>query len=58
MEETEQGLLLRKKNDGKMSWEATFKAMAAEQEDWSDFDVAVLDCNDHCSCNMLANACF
>ncbi len=43
LEETEQGLLLRKKNDEKISWEETYKAMAAEEEDWSDFDVALLD---------------
>ena len=43
LEETEQGLLLRKKNDQKISWEETYKAMAAEQEDWSDFDIALLD---------------
>jgi antitoxin MazE len=41
--ETEQGLLLKKKNDQKISWEETYRAMAAEQEDWSDFDIALLD---------------
>ncbi len=43
LKETEQGLLLMKKNDEKFSWEETYKAMAAEQEDWSDLDVALLD---------------
>ena len=43
LEETEQGLLLRKKNDQKISWEETYKAMAAEQEDWRDLDIALLD---------------
>lgn len=43
LEETEQGLLLRKKNDDKSSWEETYQAMAVEQEDWSDFDVTLLD---------------
>ena len=43
LKETEQGLLLMKKNDEKFSWEETYKAMATEQEDWSDLDVAMLD---------------
>ena len=43
LEETEHGLLLRKKNDRKISWEETYRAMAAEGEDWSDFDAALLD---------------
>ena len=43
LKETEQGLLLMKKNNEKISWEETYKAMAAEQEDWGDFDVTLLD---------------
>ena len=43
LEETESGLLLKKKNDSKISWEETYKAMATEQEDWSDFDITLLD---------------
>lgn len=43
LEETDQGLLLRKKNDDKLSWEATYKAMAAEKENWDEFDAALLD---------------
>lgn len=43
LEETEQGLLLRKKDDNKLSWEETYKAMADEKEDWNDFDVTLLD---------------
>ncbi|MBW2012119.1 MAG: AbrB/MazE/SpoVT family DNA-binding domain-containing protein [Deltaproteobacteria bacterium] len=43
LEETEQGLLLRKKEDGKLSWEDTYKAMADEKEDWTDFDTTLLD---------------
>jgi antitoxin MazE len=43
LEETESGLLLKKKNDDKISWEETYRAMAAEQEDWSDFDMTLLD---------------
>ena len=43
LEETEQGLLLRKKNDNKLSWKQTYKAMADEPEDWSDLDEIVMD---------------
>ena len=43
LEETDNGLLLRKKDDDKLSWEDTYKAMAAEKEDWEDFDEALAD---------------
>ena len=43
LEETERGLLLRKKEDNKLSWEDTYKAMAIENEDWDDFDSTLLD---------------
>jgi len=43
LEETERGILLRKKQEGKLSWEDTFKAMAGEGEDWTDLDAALLD---------------
>jgi len=43
LEETDRGLLLRKKDDNKLSWEDTYKAMANEKEDWDDFDTALLD---------------
>ena len=43
LEETDRGLLLRNKSDGKISWEDTYKAMAVEQEDWRDFDITLLD---------------
>ena len=42
LEETEQGLLLRKSTDAKLSWEDTYQAMALENENWTDFDVALL----------------
>ncbi len=29
--------------DNKLSWEDTFREMAKEKEDWSDFDVTVND---------------
>ncbi len=43
LEETDRGLLLRKKEDSKLSWEDTYKAMAHEEEDWNDFDTTLLD---------------
>jgi antitoxin MazE len=43
LEETDNGLLLRKKDDDKLSWEDTYKAMAVENEDWEDFDEALAD---------------
>jgi antitoxin MazE len=43
LEETERGLLLRRKEDQKLSWEDTFKAMAVEKEDWDDFEATLLD---------------
>ena len=43
LEETDQGLLLRNKQEDKLSWEDTFKAMAKEGEDWTDLDATLLD---------------
>jgi antitoxin MazE len=43
LEETDKGLLLRKKDDKKLSWADTYKAMADEKENWDDFDVTLLD---------------
>ena len=43
LEETDRGLLLRKRGDNKLSWEDTFKAMANERGDWEDFDVTLPD---------------
>jgi antitoxin MazE len=34
---------LRNKQEDKLSWEDTFKAMAEEEEDWTDLDTALLD---------------
>ena len=42
-EETEEGLLLRRDASGKLSWKATYRAMAAAEEDWSDLEVAAAD---------------
>jgi len=43
LEETESGLLIRNKEDGKLSWQDTYKAMANEKEDWNDFGTTLLD---------------
>jgi len=43
LEETGQGILLRKKREDKLSWEETFRAMAKEGEDWTDLDATLLD---------------
>ncbi|WP_300458551.1 AbrB/MazE/SpoVT family DNA-binding domain-containing protein [Desulfobacula sp.] len=43
LEETDKGLLLRKKDDNKLSWEDTYKAMANEKEEWGNFDNVLLD---------------
>ncbi len=43
LEETDRGLLLRKKKEDKLSFADTYRAMASESEDWGDFDVALFD---------------
>ncbi|MBN2383020.1 AbrB/MazE/SpoVT family DNA-binding domain-containing protein [bacterium] len=42
VEELEDGLLL-KRTDKKLSWSETYKAMAREREEWSDFEVTLQD---------------
>ena len=43
IEETDRGLLLRNKEESKLSWEETYKAMANEREHWEDFDSTLFD---------------
>jgi len=43
LEETDKGLLLRKKEDNKLSFEDTYRAMADEKENWDDLNVVLLD---------------
>ena len=43
IEETDKGLLLRNKEESKLSWEDTYKTMANEKENWDDFDSTLLD---------------
>ncbi len=41
--EAEDGVLPYSKEKNSLSWKETYRAMAAETEDWSDFDVTVAD---------------
>jgi len=43
VEPREDGLLLRSRQDARLSWEETYAAMAREAEDWSDLDATVGD---------------
>ena len=43
LEETDGGLILRNKEEGKLSWVDTYKSMAREKETWDDFDATLLD---------------
>ena len=43
LEETEDGILLRRDTSQTLSWKETYQAMADADEDWSDLDVAVAD---------------
>jgi len=43
LEETDEGIYLYSKEKNKLSWQETYRAMAAEGEDWSDLDVTVAD---------------
>ena len=43
IEETDRGLLLRNKEESKLSWEETYKAMANQREHWDDFGATLLD---------------
>ena len=43
LEETEEGIFLYSNEKNKLSWKETYRAMAADREDWSDLDTAVAD---------------
>ena len=43
IEETDKGLLLRNKEESKLSWEDTYRSMANEKENWDDFNTTLLD---------------
>ena len=43
LEETEHGVLLSGTKSNRLSWKETYRAMAADNEDWSDLDVTAAD---------------
>ncbi len=44
LEEREEGILIKADTpEDKLSWKDTYKEMARENEDWSDFDEVVAD---------------
>ena len=43
LEVREEALVFRNKQDKRLSWEDTFKAMAREREDWSDLEGTIAD---------------
>ena len=43
LEETEEGIFLYSHEKNKLSWKETYRAMAADCEDWSDLDATVAD---------------
>ncbi len=43
IEETDKGLLLRNKEESKLSWEDTYRSMSEEKENWDDFNTTLLD---------------
>lgn len=43
VEERPEGLLLRRNKRGKLSWDDTFKAMAASGENWKEWDAVTAD---------------
>ncbi len=43
LKETEEGIFLYSSEKNKLSWKETYRAMAADHEDWSDLDATVAD---------------
>lgn len=43
LEETDQGISLYSREKNKLSWQETYRAMAVEDEDWSDLDETIAD---------------
>ena len=43
LEELEEGVFLYSRERNTLSWKETYRAMAADKEDWSDFDEVVAD---------------
>ena len=43
LEEAEDGVFLRRKEPSKLSWKDTYRAMAAADENWTEWDGVVAD---------------
>jgi antitoxin MazE len=43
LEVRDDGLLLKGKRDGKLSWEETYRACARERENWKDLEATLAD---------------
>ncbi len=43
LEETEEGVFLYSREKNKLSWKETYRAVAADNEDWSDLDATLAD---------------
>ena len=43
LEESDNGIILHGNAERRQSWEDTYRAMAADREDWSDFNVTLAD---------------
>ena len=43
LEETDEGISLYSREKSKLGWQETYRAMAVENEDWSDLDATVAD---------------
>ena len=43
LEERQEGVFLYSREKNKLSWKDTYRAMAADREDWSDLDTTVAD---------------
>ena len=43
LQEMEEGIFLYSRQKDKLSWPDTYRAMAADDEDWSDLDETVAD---------------
>ena len=43
LKEMGEGIFLYSEDKNKLSWKETYRAMAAEEEDWSDLDAVIAD---------------
>jgi antitoxin MazE len=43
LEAREEGLVFRNRRDKRLSWDATYRDMARDRENWTDFDATIAD---------------